>query len=370
MGVSDVGMLTFRSVVFLLGIFIIIGTCVSAIKTFVVPRGISSPITRDVFRFVGFLFRLRVRNKGYEERDRIMAFFAPVTLVLMPVVLLALILIGYMLLYWAIEPRDIYPIFEISGSSLLTLGSEEVETTASKILEFTEATIGLILIALLIAYLPTMYSAFSARETAVSMWDARAGSPPTVVEMVARSYRTQELGNLRDEWISWEIWFAQLEESHTSLAPLAFFRSPVPNRHWVTACGNVLDSAAFILTAVDVPFQPKAAFCVRSGFLALRQIADYFEIEYDPNPAKDDPISISRFEFDEVYDNLATQGVPMNPDRESAWENFCGWRVNYDTVILRLADMTMAPYASWISDRSAVSMQKEKTPKFFKIFRG
>ena len=359
MDVAEVGMIVWRIIVFIVGVFIIIGTCVSAIKTFVVPRGISSPVTRYVFQVVGFIFRLRVRNKSYEDRDRIMAFFAPVTLVLMPVVLLTLILIGYMLLYWAIEPRAAYPIFEISGSSLLTLGSEEVETTASKILEFTEATIGLILIALLIAYLPTMYSAFSARETAVSMWDARAGSPPTVTEMVSRSFRTQELDNLRDEWISWEIWFAQLEESHTSLAPLAFFRSPVPNRHWVTACGNVLDSAAFILTAVDVPFEPKAAFCLRSGFLALRQIADYFGIEYDHEPQKGDPISISRFEFDEIYDDLAAQGVPMNPAREVAWENFAGWRVNYDTVILRLADMTMAPYAAWISDRSALSMQKE-----------
>ncbi len=359
MDLTEVGMIAFRVVIFLFGLFIIIGTCVSAIKTFVVPRGISSPVTKYVFQVVGFLFRLRVRSKSYEERDRTMAFFAPVTLVLMPVVLLTLILIGYMMLYWAIEPRPLYPIFEISGSSLLTLGSEEVETAASKILEFTEATIGLILIALLIAYLPTMYSAFSARETAVSMWDARAGSPPTVTEMVSRSYRTQELDNLRDEWISWEIWFAQLEESHTSLAPLAFFRSPVPNRHWVTACGNVLDCAAFILTAVDVPFQPKAAFCLRSGFLALRQIADYFGIEYKREPRKDDPISISRYEFDEVYDDLASQGVPMNPDRESAWENFHGWRVNYDTVILRLADMTMAPYAPWISDRSVVGMHEK-----------
>ena len=360
MDATEVGMFVLRVIVFVIGVMIIIGTCVSAIKTFVVPRGISSPITRYVFQFVGFLFRLRVRNKGYEDRDRIMAFFAPVTLVLMPVVLLTLILIGYMLLYWAVEPRTIYPIFEISGSSLLTLGSEEVETTASKFLEFTEATIGLILIALLIAYLPTMYSAFSARETAVSIWDARAGSPPTVAEMVARSHRTQELTNLRDEWISWEMWFAQLEESHTSLAPLAFFRSPVPDRHWVTACGNVLDSAAFILTTVDVPFEPKAAFCLRSGFLALHQIATYFEIEFDPNPNKDDPISISRYEFDAVYDDLAAQGVPMNPDRAAAWENFHGWRVNYDTVILQLANLTMAPYAPWISDRSVVGLQKHR----------
>ncbi len=274
----------------------------------------------------------------------------------MPVVMLILIQAGYMMLYWAVEPRPLYQLFEISGSSLLTLGSEEVETAASKILEFSEATIGLILIALLIAYLPTMYSAFSQRETAVSIWDARAGSPPTVVEMVGRTHRTNELGMLRDIWLEWEIWFAELEESHTSLGPLAHFRSPVHDRSWVTACGSVLDCAAFILTAVDVPFEPRAAFCIRSGFFALRQIGNFFNIPHDPNPQPDDPISISRYEFEQVCDTLASQGVPIREDRDDAWHNFRGWRVNYDTVLLQLADMTMAPYAPWISDRSAVHL--------------
>lgn len=343
-----------RAVTFCLGALIVIGTVISAIKTFIVPRGVNVRLTRAIFRGMRKLFALRVRGKGYEERDRIMALYAPLTLFILPLVLLLLIHLGYMLLFWAVEPRPFYEVYEISGSSLLTLGSEEVETMASKILEFSEATIGLILIALLIAYLPTMYNAFSRRETAVSIWDARAGTPPTVEEMVARTYRTNELGMLRDIWLEWEVWFAELEESHTSLGSLAFFRSPVPNRSWVTACGNVLDCAAFILTAVDTPFEPRAAFCIRSGFFALRQIAIFFEIEFDPDPAKDDPVSISRYEFDEVCDKLAAQGVPIRENRDDAWENFRGWRVNYDTPLLKLAQLTMAPYAPWISDRSAV----------------
>jgi hypothetical protein len=203
-----------------------------------------------------------------------------------------------------------------------------------------------------------MYSAFSKRETAVSVWDARAGSPPTVVEMVGRTHRTNELGILRDIWLEWEVWFAELEESHTSLASLAFFRSPVPNRSWVTACGNALDSAAFILTTVDVPFEPRAAFCIRSGFLALQQIANFFGLPYNPKPQQDDLISISRQEYDEVCETLAAQGVPLRPDRDETWKHFAGWRVNYDAVLLQLADLTMAPYAPWISDRSAVNLPK------------
>jgi len=44
--------------------------------------------------------------------------------------------------------------------------------------------------------------------------------------------------------------------------------------------------------------------------------------------------------------------VPVRPDRERAWRDFAGWRVNYDSVLLGLAGVTMAPYAPWSSDRS------------------
>lgn len=352
-------MIVLRTAVSLIGIFIIGGTLIAAIKTFILPRGVNVWLTRVVFRAIGFFFRLRVKHANYEERDRIMAFFPPLALFLMPMILLVLILLGYIFLFWALEPRPFDELFFLSGSSLLTLGYASVNTTSSKLLEFSEAMIGLVLIAMLIAYLPTMYSAFSRRETAVVLWEARAGSPPTVAEMIARSHRTGELRRLRDVWLSWQSWFAELEESHTSLSPLVFFRSPQPQRSWITAAGNAMDSAAFILAAVDVRFEPQAAFCIRAGFLALRQIADFFKLPHEADPTPELPISISRHEFDKVYDELAAQQVPLKADRDQAWRDFAGWRVNYDDVLLALAALTRAPYAPWISDRSAVNRAGE-----------
>ena len=349
-----------RMLAMIAGTFIVLSVAVTAIKTFVVPRGYQDPIARVVFRSSRMIFRLLSHGKSYAVQDRVMAFYAPVTLLFLPVALLVVVQIGYMFLYWAVEPRPFFELFELSGSSLLTLGSAEKETYLSKILEFSEATIGLILIALLIAYLPTMYAAFSRRETAVALWDGRAESPPTVVAMITRTWRIGELTDMDDTWVAWQVWFSELEESHTSLAVLAFFRSPRPDRSWITAAGNVLDSAAYILSAVDAPMNPKAAFCVRSGFLALRHIADYFQLDYDPDPDVNTPISISQHEFDAVWDELVAEGVPLKADREQAWQDFKGWRVNYDAVLLQLAKLIMAPYAPWISDRSAI-IQAEST---------
>jgi hypothetical protein len=211
------------------------------------------------------------------------------------------------------------------------------------LLAFSEAAVGLLLLALLIAYLPTMYTAFSRREAAVNLLDVRAGSPHSALVMLERYQRLGRLDRLQDLWVSWEGWFAELEESHTSLAALVFFRSPKPNRHWVTASGAVLDAAALTASTLDIPRNAQVDLCLRAGYLALREIALFFRIPFDSDPGPDDPISITREEFEQAYDRLAAAGLPLKPDRSQAWRDFAGWRINYDTVLLDLADLTMAP---------------------------
>ena len=89
-----------------------------------------------------------------------------------------------------------------------------------------------------------MYAAFSRRETLVTLLEVRAGSPPSALTMLQRFHTIHGLAHLTDMWAAWEVWFAELEESHTSLPALAHFRSPQPERSWVTAAGAVLDAAA------------------------------------------------------------------------------------------------------------------------------
>lgn len=343
----------FQILVFLSGFLLVLATLYSAIETFVLPRGEPSILTRLVFEVVRRLFLLRLRKRdSYARRDRVLAFYAPVTLLLLLPVWLALVSFGYMGMFWAFDGGSWFQAFRVSGSSLLTLGFERAEGMPQTILAFTEATIGLMLVALLIAYLPTMYAAFSRRETAVTLLEVRAGSPPSALDMIERFQRIHGLDRLGEQWEEWERWFADIEESHTSLAALVFFRSPQPDHSWVTAAGAVLNAASLTLAAVDIPHDPRADLCIRAGYLALRRICDYFGIVYNPAPSyPEDPISISRDEFEAALERLKTSGCPIQADRERAWLDFAGWRVNYDLILLALADLTDAPEAPWTSDR-------------------
>ncbi len=346
-------MLFWQALSFIFGLFLVLWTLRSAIRTFVLPRSAPDRLTAFVFRGMRRLFDLRlIKVQSYEDRDRVMAFFAPVSLLALVPAWLSLVAVGYTCIYWSLGFADWQTAFTLSGSSLLTLGFATVKDMPTTIAALTEAAIGLILIALLIAYLPTIYTAFSRRETVVTLLEVRAGSPPSAVEMLSRFHRLHRMEKLGEMWITWELWFADIEESHTSLAVLPFFRSPQADRSWVTAAGAVLDTASLAVSTVDIPHDVQADLCIRAGYIALRRICDFFGIRYNPDPAPGDPISISRQEFDATCDELASRGVPLKADRDQAWQDFSGWRVNYDTVLLALAALTMAPYAPWSSDRS------------------
>jgi len=351
-----------HAIFFLAGLLLVIWTMFSAVRSFVLPRGMPDFVTRTVFILIWQLFRLRLHwGKNYRERDQVAAFFAPVaTLTLLPV-WLALIMLGFTGMYWALGVQPIFEAFLLSGSSMLTLGFKSTSSLGVNLLIFSQATIGLILVALLIAYLPTMYAAFSRREEAINLLEVRAGNPPSAIEMLLRYNRIHGLERLVDVWSSWEIWFANLEESHTSLPALVFFRSSRPEHSWITSAGAVLDAASITLSSIDIPNDASAALCIRAGYLALRHICDYLDLSYHHDPSYPvQQISISFAEFESALDELEIQGVPIKKDREQAWKNFAGWRVNYDEVLLILAGMTMPPLAPWSSDRA-----KSYTPGIF-----
>ena len=343
-----------RLFVFLIGLAFVMGTFSSALSSFVVPRSVRSRLNRLVFSLLRRAFEIPLMfTHSLESRDSIMAYYAPVGLMLLVPTWYVMVAIGYAGMYWALGIDDWMAAFRLSGSSLLTLGFATSDIFIVNLLIFSEAILGLILVALLIAYLPTMYAAFSRREQAVNLLEVRAGNPPSAVEMILRFSRIHGLERLNDYWVNWETWFADIEESHSVLPALVFFRSPRPQTSWIVAAGAVLDAAALTLSAVDIPRSAAAQLSIRAGFIALRRISDYFGIPYPADPHyPQTAISVTREEFDAALERLATGNVPLKADRDQAWADYAGWRVNYDVVLLALCALTMSPPAAWSSDRA------------------
>lgn len=335
--------------------YLVSSTLLSALQTFVLPRASNTRLSRFAFTMTRRVLDTFVPpSRPYAERDRSLAFLAPVGLMVLPAIWLLMVFWGFTLMFWGMGIEPFGEAVLVSGSQLFTLGFERPDPHnffVAILFGFVESAIGLGLLALLISYLPTIYAAFSRRETLVTMLEPLAGSPPRALTLIKRLHRVGALDRLDTYWRRYQEWFADIEESHTSLAALVFLRSPQPNQSWVVTAGCILDAAALTASCLDIPRTADAEVCLRAGFITLRRVADFFSVSYDVDPQPDDPVSVSRHEFDEAYDSLRDAGLPMKPDRDACWQAFNGWRVNYDTVLLHLAGMTAAPPGKWSGDR-------------------
>jgi hypothetical protein len=370
-----VTLLVLRVTLFAIGAAMALGTLRSAVRAFVLPRAAHNMVTRVVFTAMRALFDVRLRfAHGFAARDGVMALYAPACLVALEGTWLTLEAVAFTAMFWALRPRPLGVTVAEAVSSLTTLGFSTPETTREVVLAFLAASLGLVLVALLISYLPTMYTVFSRRETLVATLDARAGVPPSGVELLVRCAGVERRETfqeaLNEIWRQWELWFSDIEETHTSLAAIAHFRSPQPHRSWVVAAGAVLDGAALTVAALDVRRDGRAGLCLRAGYRALARVAEFFGVHAASANRPEVPVSIRREEFDAAWERLDRAGVPLVDDREEAWRGFASWRRRYDAALLALADLTMAPPAPWSSDRAAGRRHGRPAEPLAELVRG
>jgi hypothetical protein len=346
----------------IVGSLLVVSTLSGAVRSTVLPRRTQVWTTGRLFVVLRVIFKVVVgRSASYERRDRIMAVYGPVTLLGLLTIWMIQLMIGFTMIFWGISTRSFGEAVEISGASLFTLGTAAPRHLPAQLVTYLAAGMGLLVLTLLITYLPSIYAAFSRREQSVALLTVRAGNPPTATGMLVRFHLIDNPEfRLNELWQNWEAWFVDIEESHASFPVLALFRSPQPGRSWVTAAGTVLDAASMWVSTMAHPdhTDADAQLCIRAGYLCLRQIANGFGVPHDENPQPGDPITISRYEYDEACEALRGVGVELVHDLDAAWASFAGWRVNYDTVLLNLARLTEAPIAPWTSDRSPVDRSR------------
>ena len=340
------------------GALLVLSTWHSVVVTLIVPRQVGSWLTRGVDWGVNAVYRLATRSvDGYRRRDGMLATLAAAILLTQLAVWLIFAFIGFTLLLWPFASGGIGSAFTHAGSSLFTLGFSEPSGTAPTAIVFIAAATGLVVVALQIGYLPTLYAAFNRRETEVALLNARAGIPSWGPELLARTFYALDTGvstidTLPDLYSQWERWSADVAESHTTYLPLVRFRSPLGMSSWVTSLLAVLDSAALFLTLApeEAPTVP-ARLCLRAGFQCFGRIARAMGL---PVPEEADPgagITLTYDEFLDAINRMHKVGFPMTRDPADAWPDFVGWRVNYEKAAYAIAEQIDAVPALWSGPR-------------------
>ena len=347
----------------LLGLALIAAVLWDVFQTVVVPR--PSPgrfrIARNLTKVSWRMTRaVALRSGDSRRRDGILGVFAPASVLLLLVAWVVTLLLGYGLLVYALRdelqppPTTLAEAIYAAGTALFTIGfGDFVPTgTAARMISLVAAGTGLGIVALVITYLFSLYGAFQRREVLVVTLDSRAGAPPSGVALLETYARLDLVHELPDLFASWEVWAAEVLDSHVAYPILGFFRSSHDNESWVSSIGAVLDAATLVLTTVEGVPRGHAQMMAAMGEHLVEDVAQIVGFENEPGAG------IARMEFDEARQRLVTAGYSLS-EADLSWRLFGARRSHYAARLNLLAEFWVSPPSQWIGDRAPVGHHNE-----------
>jgi len=326
-----------------------------AFETIILPRRV-----RRRFRLTSLFYRSSWRpwratasHLPGSLRENALSWFGPMSLLVLLALWAFSIVLAFGILQWSVgsalkmdgsAPHFLDDLY-LSGTTFFTLGLGDVtpRIPVAKVLTVMEAGLGFAFLAIIIGYLPVIYTAFSRREIAISLLDARAGSPPSAGELLWRfrdDDTQRDLVRLLDEW---ERWSAEVLESHLSYPVLAYFRSQHSNQSWLAALTTILDTSALVIVGFD-------GWCMRQAQLtfamARHAVVDLAQVFSAPQPVA----AMSRLdaeEFGRLIARLRSAGIEFR-DGDAA-QRLTELRSMYEPYIAALSSYLALPLPGWVS---------------------
>ena len=285
--------------------------------------------------------------------EPLLSTYGPLSLLFLIGVWAGVLIFGYALIHWALGPglstvdhtRGFMTDLYLSGTTFFTLGLGDVAplSRTAKVLVVIETGMGLGFLALIIGYLPALNQSFSRREVTISMLDQRAGSPPSVSEMIRRNMARGGVDELEQYLSEWERWAAELLESHLSYPFLAYFRSHHDNQSWLGALTTILDTSALVTTLAEGACSPQA----RMTFAIARHAVVDLSIVFGISPADPPENRLPPADLARLTHFLGSSNFKIH-EEEDARERLTELRRTYEPYVFSLASYFCLSVPPWV----------------------
>jgi hypothetical protein len=337
------------------GILSILAILLDAFETVVLPRRV-----RRSFRITSWFYRrtwipwrtLASRIPSQARRENFLGYFGPLSLIFLLALWAAGLIFGFALLQYGAgehfrlsgDPLSFGLLVYHSGETFFTLGYGDIipSSTVARTLAVMEAGLGFGFLGVVIGYLPTIYSAFSRREIEISLLDARAGSPPSAAELLARFGNSMQQAVLDQTFRDWERWAAEVLESHLSYPALSFFRSQHNNQSWLGALVTILDGSSLVIAGVDGLKSEQAKITFAMARHAVVDLAQVVNARYNPLPV--DRLKLE--DLNQLRRRLTERGVKLKEGTEFV-EKLTHLRSLYEPYAVAIAlnlSITLPPW--------------------------
>jgi hypothetical protein len=338
------------------GIIILLAILLDAFETVVLPRRVQRQ-----FRITAWFYRstwrpwakLTSRIKSQTRREAFFGYFGPLSMIVLLVLWACSLIFAFALLQYGggehlaagNQKINFGLLLYHSGETFFTLGYGDVTPASgvSRVIAVFEAGMGFGFLAIVIGYLPTIYSAFSRREIEISLLDARAGSPPSAAELLARSSGSPDQRTLDQLFRDWERWAAEVLESHLSYPVLSFYRSQHSNQSWLGALTVVLDATALVIAGIDDVSNEQARWTFKMARHAVVDLAQVVNAHYDPNASE----RLTSEELAQIRTQLAQKGLRLR-DSAEAEQKLTQLRMQYEPYAIAMAKNLYISLPPWI----------------------
>ena len=344
-----------RTLATIAGIVLLAAILWDGFETIILPRRVTHRfrLARLFYRYSWIPWRAAAkRMKPAKRREAFLSVYGPLSLLLLFALWAAGLIFGFGLLHWAAgsalvsspEKTTFWTDIYMSGTTFFTLGLGDIapHTPSARFITVFESGTGFGFLAIVISYLPVLYGAFSRREANISLLDARAGSPPTAAELVRRHVRSRNLETLGQFLRAWEVWAAELMESHLSFPVLCYFRSQHDNQSWLAALTTILDTCALLISCAEGALLWQAQLTFAISRHALVDLAQVMKV-----PPKH-PISerLSEHDFECLRDLLASALAParITPD---AGQKLHDLQLMYEPYLAGFSERLLMPCPPW-----------------------
>jgi hypothetical protein len=330
------------------GVILIVGMLSDAVATLIVTQG-SSGLWRPTRMFYAVTWRAtRAVAARLPEGvgEYTLHVYPALSLLGLLVLWLAGLMVGWSLVYWGLDQpvggtHDYGTLVYYAGTSLVTPLFGSAHDNAVRTLTLLETLTGVVTIALMISYLPALYGAYSRREARLLTLDDPQGGRITPARVIVLNAPGGDVEVLYRELRAWEMWTADVLESHVSYPMLALFRSQHAGQSWVTALGLVTDAATLASACIEGAPSREPYFLYRRGRRAILEISERLHI-----PRSEHPVSwLNEENFDLAWRALAEAGLPLR-DKATAWADM-QVRASYGEQLERLIDFLVAPHGFW-----------------------
>ena len=326
------------------------GDAVSTLVTTRRRRGQRWP-TPVYYRWSWRAWRAIGRRGSPEWRESFLGIYGPLSLLGLLVFWVTLLVAGWGAVWWGLRSavsgvHSYLDAVYFAGVGFFTVGFGDLLPTGglARLLVIVEAFMGLLTMALLIGYLPTLYGAYSRRELQLLALDDLLDEPTTPVGFLEASYANGGLQGVAAAFADWERWCDDVFDTHTAFPMLAMYRSRQPGQHWLTGLAVVVDAAALSVAIADPnPAGPAARLWRRATRLLQglgRLPAVGLKVGHggpgDAGPGADEA------RFRAIYERLAGLGPPLRPYAE-AWESYRRLRTGYVPELVAATELLLVP---------------------------